>query len=63
MISLICTMRNPIEHSVITVMMKAITARMWMTKNFLNSSSLMINRMAFTISTMNKIGDRTETSQ
>ena len=36
---------------------------MWMTKNFLNSSSLMIIKMAFTISKMNRIGDRTETSQ
>ena len=36
---------------------------MWMMKKCLNSTSLMIKSMAFTISKMNRIGDRMETSQ
>ena len=34
-----------------------------MTKNLLNSSSLMIIRVAFTIRRMKRMGDKTETTQ
>ena len=40
-----------------------ITASIWMIKNFQNNSFLMNSRMEFTFSTMNRIGDKTETTQ